>query len=225
MSLLMFEHDVDSVSIITDTLATVPGGDPLMFQSKAWALPHLNMAIAVTGVANLGARWNEFVVSSAIVQHIGTLDSLATAELQRIWSALQNEFGTTAGTATIYHFGFEPGTDSPVRYTYRSTNGFSSERSEGPGFGVKPPPETFAPEAPDSLEGHIALAVRLKQENDNFLTETRIYIGGDLQQLILVDNQSITRRVHRFADYDETWALMNWRAQREAANFAQRGSA
>lgn len=56
MSLLTFIHERDSALILTDTLATMPEGEPFMFQSKAWAIPHLNMAVAVTGVTNLGGK-------------------------------------------------------------------------------------------------------------------------------------------------------------------------
>lgn len=44
MSLPMFMHQEKSALILTDTLATTPDGEPFMFHSKAWAIPHKNMA-------------------------------------------------------------------------------------------------------------------------------------------------------------------------------------
>lgn len=49
---------------LTDTLATTTEGEPLLFQSKAWVIPHLNMAVVITGIANFGASWNEYLRSS-----------------------------------------------------------------------------------------------------------------------------------------------------------------
>ena len=112
MSLLMFNHDVESVVIVTDTLATTPGGEPLMFQSKAWALPHINMAMAVTGIANLGAAWNEFLRSSAIVQDIRMVNNFAPEQLRLIWHGMLAEASPEVSMhATVYHFGFEVGAE------------------------------------------------------------------------------------------------------------------
>ena len=55
---------------LTDTLATTTEGEPLLFQSKAGVIPHLNMAVAITGIANFGASWNEYLRSSLIARDL-----------------------------------------------------------------------------------------------------------------------------------------------------------
>lgn len=81
---MTFLQEENSALILTDTLATTTQGEPLLFQSKAWAIPHLNMAVAVTGFANFGASWNDFLCSSFVARDIDMVDQLATEELRRL---------------------------------------------------------------------------------------------------------------------------------------------
>jgi len=216
MSLLMFNHDVESVVIVTDTLATTPGGEPLMFQSKAWALPHINMAMAVTGIANLGAAWNEFLRSSAIVQDIRMVNNFAPEQLRLIWHGMLAEASPEVSMhATVYHFGFEVGAERPIRYVYRSTRNFESERIEESGFGVKPAPDPSSLKAPDTLDEFIELALRIRAEQDELPPGERIYIGGELYLLHLRNWHSQIARIHRFDDFDDSWREMITRLNRD----------
>src|SRR6187551_2764279 len=106
MSLLMFHHLPESAFILTDTLATTTEGEPALFQSKAWVIPHLNMAVANTGVANLGARWNDFLCSSLVARDIDMVDQFAPEKLRELWDELlvENRAVEYAATCTIYHF-------------------------------------------------------------------------------------------------------------------------
>lgn len=214
MSILMFSQDETSVLIVTDTLATSVTGEAFMFQSKAWHLPHFNMALAVTGTANLGADWNEYLRTSAVAQHLGMIDTFAPDALRTLWRTIQDAHGES-GTATIYHFGFEPGSERIVRYVYRSTSDFESERTEDPGFGVKPPPETFELTVPYKTDEFIELATKIRAENDGGKTETRIDIGGELHMLYVKDRLAQSAVIHRFPDYDEHWREMIIRLNRE----------
>lgn len=215
MSLLMFIHEPDSVMIVTDTLATTVDGEAFMFQSKAWALPHLNMAVAVTGVANLGAAWNELLRTSAVVQDLRMIDLFAPEQLRRLWRTLQEEAPSGAIPATIYHFGFEVGSGRAVRYVYRSTNNFESERIEESGFGLKPAPKSFELVQPDSLDDILALALKVRAEQDALTAAERIFIGGELHLMIVRDGLTQTRRIHRFADYEAAWREMVERLDRD----------
>lgn len=208
MSVLMFSEDDDSVIIVTDTLATTVEGEPMMFQTKAWHLPHFNMAIASTGVANLGALWNDRLRTSAVAQHIGMIDTFAPETLREIWDEVTEGHDGDAGTATVYHFGFEPGSDKIIRHVYRSASNFESERYDGTGFGVKPPPETFDLEAPMSVDEYVELAKRLREENDSGAVDQPVAIGGELYLMIVRDGFSQTVRIHKFDDYDDQWAAM-----------------
>ncbi len=216
MSLLIFYQEEESARIITDTLATTPDGESLLFQSKAWALPHLNMAIAVTGLANLGAAWNDLLCSSAVVQDVRMVNNFAPTELRRIWSELLGESVADPDVhATVYHFGFEGESEQPVRYVYRSRQNFESERFAEPGFGVKPSPTTVALRAPESLNEIIELAIKVREEQDGLPRRERIHIGGELYMLTLRNRLTQTARIYRFEDYDDTWREMIMRVNRE----------
>jgi hypothetical protein len=209
MSLLMFQHQEQSAVILTDTLATTTEGEPFIFQSKAWAIPQLNMGLAVTGLGNLGAMWNEFLHASLVARDIAMVDKFAPEQLQRIWSEFQAE-QEKVPTGTIYHFGFPEGSDRLVRYVYRSTTDFESELWEQPGFGIKPAPISDF-DAPDDIDDWINLAEKVRAEQDNRPTEEKIYIGGELFLLLIQNGQSQILRVHRFDDYEQAWLAMNAR--------------
>lgn len=210
----MFHQETDSVLIITDTLATTPDGEPMMFQSKAWALPHLNMVVAVTGTADVGERWTARISGGAVARDIDDVAGFAQAELQAISDELITEHGNI-GTTTIYHFGFPTGADKVVRHTFRSTSRYKPELTLEPGFGVKPPPETFELHAPDDIDGLVNLATRIREENNSGLTSKTIWIGGELYGMLVRNWQSQTFRMHRFDDYEDLWKAMTLRLARE----------
>lgn len=205
----MFTHKDASMMVVTDTLATTTDCTAFMFQSKAWVLPHLNMAIAVTGVANLGSAWNEFLLSSAVVQDMRMIDRFAPEQLRLLWQeVLDNGPKDTTITATIYHFGFENGSDRAVRYVYRSASDFRSERIEDSGFGVKPGPKHFTIVAPESIDEIVDLALRIRGEQDELPPAQRIFIGGELQMMLVQNRHTQTMRIHRFSDYEDAWREM-----------------
>lgn len=215
MSLLMFQHQEQSAVILTDTLATTTEGEPLIFQSKAWAIPPLNMGLAVTGIGNLGAMWNDFLHESLVARDIAMVDKFAPEQLQRIWSEFlaENQDEQEVPTGTIYHFGFPEGSDRLVRYVYRSTTDFESELWDQPGFGMKPTPiSDFDP--PDDIDDWINLAKQVRSEQDDRPAEEKIYIGGELYLLVIQNWQSQLLRVHRFDDYEHAWLAMNARLHR-----------
>lgn len=215
MSLLMFFHDEDEVMIFTDTLATSPDDEPMMFQTKAWPLPHLNMALAVTGIANLGEAWYDALRSSVVARDVGGLNAFAQAELQRIWAQMQTEHdGLEGQTVTIYHFGFVGESNNPVRYTYRSRRGFEPELTEEPGFGIKPEPQSFPLSVPESLEDIVALAENVRNEQDALIDAKPIRIGGELHVLRIRNHESNSRVVYRWADYEEMYQQMLARLHR-----------
>jgi hypothetical protein len=79
----------------------------------------------------------------------------------------------------MYHFGFPEDSDQLIRYVYRSTDSFEPERHEEPGFAIKPGPEgEFEP--PNDVDEWVALAERIRAEQDARPAGERIYIGGEL---------------------------------------------
>jgi len=209
MSLLMFMHQEKSALILTDTLATTPAGEPFMFHSKAWVIPHMNMAVAITGIANFGAKWNEFLRNSLIACDVDMVDQFAPEQLRQIWAELLDEFELDGEpTATIYHFGFPSESEQLVRYVYRSTSNFESERWEQPGFGIKPEPEGTL-QVPTDFDEWVDLAKHVRAEQDELPADKRIYIGGELYLLLIQNWQSQLVRLYRFDDYEQAWLDMN----------------
>ena len=208
MSLLMFIHEPEQVLIVTDTLATTMDGDPFLFQSKCWPVPQMKMVMAGTGLAPLHEAWYRTLQTSILARDIEMLNLHAPAALRSLWKQLHADHPDARGTATVYHFGLPEGQAHHVRYTYRSEHNFVSEYSVEGGFGVKPVPE-FGIEAPDSLDGLINLAARIRAEQDAQPKASRIHIGGELVLTSLQGAVAGSRVVHRFDDYDEMWQAMN----------------
>lgn len=47
----MSKHQEQHALILTDSLAATPTDEAFVSQSKTWAIPHMNMAAAITGHA------------------------------------------------------------------------------------------------------------------------------------------------------------------------------
>jgi hypothetical protein len=60
--------------IVTDTLATDPTGEPCLFLSKCILVPHLEMAVAYTGIAQVGQRWVHQIQTAVLARNIDQLD-------------------------------------------------------------------------------------------------------------------------------------------------------
>jgi len=207
MSLLMFALDSSQVVILTDTLATKPSGDPYLFVSKCSVIPHLEMAIAFTGVAQIGHRWAHKVQTEFLARDMEVLDEHVPPVLQAITQQVTSEFGPLPGTSTIYHLGCSDSQAGYSGYVYRSERDFESELMEA-GFRVKPRPEGEA-NAPGSLEDMIALGVRLRMEQDARPANDRLYIGGEFVLTLLANRSTQVTKVHRFDDFDSHWLVMN----------------
>lgn len=205
MSLLMVNHGPEAVLILTDTLATTVGGAPYLYVTKCVAVPHLEMVIAGTGTAQVTSQWWAIVLERMLCQDIEMLDRHAPNELRQIWAELDGRPAHL--TSTVYHFGFSPDRAVYVGYAYRSTNDFASEQLE-PGFRLKPHPAgPFEPA--DNLEDMVALANRVRREQDELLLTERINIGGELVLTGLINRTITTVKVHRWDDHEPMWQKMN----------------
>jgi hypothetical protein len=204
MSLLMFTLVPEGVWVVTDTLAMTMEGDLHLLVSKCVAVPHLELVLAFTGVANLGQEWSQMVHSRVLAADIDMLDRHTPAALRGMYEDIDCQ---ESATATIYHLGFSTDQGAYVGYVYRSTNDFCSEGME-PGFRVKPdPPAGFQP--PESVDEIIRLAKEIRANQDRLPAAERVYIGGELVLTSLQENTICSRKIHRFADFDEAWLTMN----------------
>jgi hypothetical protein len=215
MSLLMWSHEENGFAVLTDTLATTVDGYPLLFQSKVWNVPHLNMAIGGTGLAPLIEAWFRFVQTRTVIRDVTNLDEHAPVMLRELWAELGDKYAADFGrsvnpTCTIYHFGIAPDGQS-TQYVYRSETDFASEVRTAPFFGIKPRPdwELSAKDLPQSPDDMIDLAIKLRTQEDAKPRATRVHIGGELIMTYIGDGSLQSERLHRFDDFDEQWAQMN----------------
>ena len=210
MSLLLFRHTPDKVVIVTDTLATSAEGAPMRFTSKCRAVPHLGLAVAYTGIEQLGMRWTVALDEQILSRDIEMLNDYAPEVISRIWKDLEEEHDLRGRTSTIYHFGLSERTGQYVGFAYRSAHSFVPDPIPH-GFGVKPPlavMDGFT--APEDLPDWIALATAVRAEQDALALEDRVFVGGALTLTMLEDGVSVTSEIHRFDDFDDVWNEMNY---------------
>ncbi len=215
MSLLIFQHYPTHVAIFTDTLATTPKGEALLFCNKSFVYPDLTMTMAVTGTLQFAYRWNSKLNVSMLTKDIDMLDMHTPQQLRQIWQELSNgNGGPMPGSSTIYHFGWSNKLKQFVRYVYRSEKNFQSEYYPDVGIGVKPQPketEGFVPPETVDVDAIIELAERLRTEQRLAPTSSRVYIGGELILVLMNEQGIMIMKVHRFDDYDSDWETMNRR--------------
>ncbi len=208
MSLLMFSHQPDNIVVVTDTLATAPDGTPSFFKTKAFPIPHLQMVVAMTGLANLGEKLIDRLFTSTLARDIDMAAKHTPAILAALTEELTAEFGPFPGTSTIYYFGHSPRHTQYVRYAFRSADGFRPEFWTQESFGVKPHPDgSFEP--PTALPEMIALAERIRNEQAAVPLNARIHIGGQLTLTVLRDQQITSMQLHEFADAEAQWHQMH----------------
>lgn len=207
MSLLFFDQQEDGALIVTDTLVTVGDNVPVMFQSKVWQLPHLNMVMVLTGTANVGTAWYQAITTSYGLYDIESVNKITPDALNAIYAAMTTDFGHL-GSTTIYQFGFPEGYDKLVSYAYRSSESFKPERFAGSRFCVKPMPPEYQYAMPANQDDIVALAHEVRDFNSQILGEGGVAIGGELYATFVENGRIQTARCHRFADYDETRKAM-----------------
>lgn len=213
MSLLMFVQEDDRVAVVTDTLATTQDGEPHMFVSKCWPIPHMGVLVAATGSGPLLDQWVEYLRTRMIARDVVNLDLHAPEGLREVWAEIEAEHGEACGTGTIYHFGVDPETGQMLRFTYRSGSDFESERADEPGFGCRPPLESA--DIADFAD-LVQIAEAIRSEQESLPPDEAVWIGGDLVLTTLGPDGFTIRRMHRFPDWDSAWNGMCARATSDA---------
>src|SRR5690242_12026354 len=150
MSALNFILHPEAVFILTDSLAL--DGDPkrspepFAFWTKIFPLPHLNAAIAGTGVAQVILDWFLDIQSQVVTDNILFLDRIAPIRLQEIAARYPSVMSTT-----VYHFGLDVENGAFRGFAYRGTNNFQSEELPH-SFAMKPPLPEFLARFPKAIE-------------------------------------------------------------------------
>lgn len=204
MTLLIFDQWEEGVDIYTDTLVTTEDHEPSGHAMKVWTLPHIRMAMVVTGTAELGELWSQQIRTSYGLRDIIDVDLNAPHALNSIHAHLSEHLGDIK-TSTVYHFGFPNGSDKLVRYTYRSTKHYQSEPS-APGHAYAFKPQPAAPlhraQSDDEVIEH---ALRIRDDHASGASAERIPIGGQLMRTRLTPEGIAVGSVHDFPNDGTDW--------------------
>lgn len=201
MSSLIFLTDQTQAFVATDTLAVSLDGEPFMFTTKAFSIPHLKMIICGTGAGGFLGKWFIQVNDRMIVKGIDNLDFHTPKILSELWDSYKKEFSLTDKlTTTVYHFGFSEEDGLIHTFAYRSTANFKSE-TLGCGIGCKPEcslPEDY--EFPRDIKKMIdeQRSIQLDKPKDE-----RIYIGGEIQIHHLTNNGINIYTLAKFDNYSD----------------------
>lgn len=190
------------VIVAMDTLAMASESKtPLFFTTKFYLLPHIGGAMFATGLGDLATKW--FVrLDRFVARDIHHLNDYVTPLLVEI----SEEFGLNADvTTTIYHVGFSENEQRYVGFAYRSTNGFVSERLE---YGLRTKPGLEGA-CVDNYPDDFVRIMKLQRAADEALPRNeRVFIGGEIQALILEQRSMSIQTLHRFEDFDFQYAEM-----------------
>ena len=181
MSAINFQLFSDRGYVAVDTLATFNEGQPCYFTSKAIPLPHLNMLIAVTGVA---VMLTDFLadINNRVIRGPEDLAFKAPELLQKIWmeyrgrGSLGPAWPPENHTATIFHFGFSEETGQMVGYQHHSGNDFAAEALSGKGG---KPDADLAGEPLEGLPENLRLLIAQQHADEQRPDNERVHIGGN----------------------------------------------
>lgn len=212
MSFLAFNVDDTGILVVTDTIVYAPSGETLGFTNKCVPLPHLRMAVAVTGALDLAVGW---VATLNLLRDAADIDEVATfapTVLAAAWDELESAM-TSTQTSTVYHFGVTRDGEH-CWYAFRSTAGFAAERYDG-GFAVKPGTAAMkaagSPGPVMSVDELVVHATEVKAElhAEPVDDAERLLIGGELWATVLNEGTTwCTQLVHTFPDYEEQWTAV-----------------
>ncbi|WP_354677358.1 hypothetical protein [Cupriavidus plantarum] len=202
MTAAIFNIGPEQVIIAMDTLAmSGDTGTPYFFTTKFYPLPHLQGVMFATGVGDLATKW--FVkLERFLARDIQHLDQYVTSPLQE----LGIEFNLSESqTTTIYHVGYSEAESRYVGFAYRSTNLFRSERLEY-GLRIKPRvPNASVSSFPDDF---IRLMEAQRTSDAALPLSERVFIGGEIQALLLQNRTMTIQTIHRFSDYEVLYQRM-----------------
>lgn len=172
---------------------------PLSFQRKFLSIPENDLVIAGTGHAGFINGWFEYLSSFLDTEYIDQLNVVAPGIFQESINAVG---GLGGHTATIYHFGYSKTEAKYVGYAYRSTTGFQSERLPYGCFGFKPEIKVELPEHIEFPSFLIDFVLKQQNQDQTLPIEQRVGIGGEIEFVVLANQDTQIETVHRFATYE-----------------------
>ncbi len=200
MSALIYYITEDHVAVAMDTLAMadeegapVPG----FYATKVFLFPHLRGFMCGMGLLNFSTDW--FLrLQQFVARDLLHADEFTPDVLREI--ALPYGF-KDKHTSTIYHFGYSESEATHFGFAYRSANNFKSERLPLNGWGIKPPiprEEIYVKEFPGDI---IRMMSRQQVLEDERPAAERVYIGGEIQLILLEGDNFAVSTIYRFDDY------------------------
>jgi hypothetical protein len=188
--------------VATDTLATSPEGEPAMFTSKAFIVPHLHLIICCTGIQGFLGKWFLQVNDRMVVHGIDNLNFHTSQLLSSIFEEYRDKYNIPAGiTSTVYHFGFSEVNGLVHNYVYRSANNFVSENLPY-GVGVKPECKSR-----ENIQLPIDLKPIMNEQRaiqESRPSNERVYIGGKIQAYHMTETDINVYTWDQFDDFEET---------------------
>ena len=221
MTALNYMLSSDAVCITMDTLASRSDDKtPFIFTSKIFPVPHLNGVICGTGISNFILDWFVFVNSSCLVKDMINLDLYTPEQLNLLFSKYQENKEINQPRSTIYHFGYDVTKREFAGFAYRSEKCFVSEQLIF-SIGMKPEPSFIKkgeiPELNGLPDAFIKIMKIQKEEDEKFLGDEKVGVGGDIHFFYMSKNQSSEdclpilmqiQHCHRFSDYENMYAQM-----------------
>ena len=210
MSSLIFEITDNSVAVAVDTMCVDELGSFRGHVSKAFAIPHLQVVIAGTGVLDVIERFFIAINSSSALNH----DELAEksgdllAEIWEDWkqsaeirrSSDGEAIGDPGITTTVFQFGFSHAAGRYEAVQYHSGEGFRAERIPRSDNLFYKPPAPLLGEKQNGIAEIARIMLSQRAHESSKPASKRIHIGGDIL-LLCIDQQGVTiRKVYSFAD-------------------------
>ena len=207
MSSLIFFTTKDDIILAMDTLAvSSDDGDPLLFTTKFYVVPHLQSVICGTGDGALVCDWFVHVNTRMVISDILNLDYHTPAGLRSLATTPRPDRTFAGGTSTIYQFGFPEEDGPPCAFAYRSAHDFRSEALPIGRVAVKP--ECDVPEHP-CFPQDFEMMMRSQRVNESAKARgERVYIGGDIEVCHVTREQTCIYRVASFEDREDTLRKM-----------------
>jgi len=206
MSSLIFYTEKEQALTATDTLATSPDGEPFMFTTKAFVLPHLQMIIAGTGIQGFLGKWFVEVNDRSIVRGIDNLNYHTPAILASLWNQFREENSIPNGpTTSIYHLGFSEVEGVIHAYAYRSVNGFASESVP---YCRYVQPDCPIPENPVFPDVITQIMEKQRVIQETLPKNKRVHIGGNIQIHHLTKDGFYIHTLHKFYDFESVQQMI-----------------
>jgi len=202
MTAAVFNIAEQQVIIAMDTLAmTGKTGKPYFFTSKFFLLPHLHGVMFGTGIGTLAIEWYAKLIHF-VARDVHHLDQYVTPDLQ----LLGDKFGLDkTQTTTIYHVGYSSVESRYVAFAYRSSNSFASERLQ---YGLYTKPRIPDASVSSFPEDFVRLVSAQRDADAALPIEERVFIGGEIQAVVLQAGTMTVHTLHRFPDYESLYEQM-----------------